>query len=150
MRGSFSLVYNRPLTTLHSIGKSNELSATQLTLSQVTLPRVGTGFADRQWQDMAKPNANTDSYDPGELYIFDDETDETYWPNTFAELHKASESCLLGRCERCTNPRREHRSLMCTVAQCQTRLNQISRNVIPGCTRAWGSPKISQNRWFAT
>jgi hypothetical protein len=22
------------------------------------------------------------------LYIYDDETDEAYWPNTFAELHK--------------------------------------------------------------
>jgi hypothetical protein len=24
------------------------------------------------------------------LYIYDDETDDAYWPNRFAELHKAS------------------------------------------------------------
>ena len=24
------------------------------------------------------------------LYIYDDETDQAYWPNTFTELHKAS------------------------------------------------------------
>jgi hypothetical protein len=22
------------------------------------------------------------------LYVYDDETDETYWPNSFAELHR--------------------------------------------------------------